>query len=73
MVWLPVSQKTNLKFKIRRLYYQRFLLHESSAQHKICSFKALAKLANIAWQILLFVSESLTTDKKVKPDLRRKQ
>ena len=35
--------------------------------------KALAKLANIAWQTLLFVSDSLAMDKKVTPDLRRKQ
>ena len=33
----------------------------------------MAKLANIAWQTLLFVSESLDMDKKVTPDLRRKQ
>ena len=38
-----------------------------------CTRKALAKLANIAWQTLLFVSESLAVDKKVTPDLRRKQ
>ena len=37
------------------------------------SYKALAKLANIAWQILLFVSESLALDEKVSPDLRQKQ
>ena len=35
--------------------------------------KALRKLANIAWQTLLFVSESLGMDKKVTPDLRQKQ
>ena len=36
-------------------------------------FKALAKLANIAWQTLLFVSESLAMDRRVTPDLKRKQ
>ena len=35
--------------------------------------KALAKLANIAGQTLLFVSESLAMDKKVTPDFRWKQ
>ena len=35
--------------------------------------EALEKLANIAWQTLLFVFESLAMDKKVKPDLRQKQ
>ena len=35
--------------------------------------KALAKLANIAWQTLLFVSESLAMVKKVTPDSRWKQ
>ena len=35
--------------------------------------KALAKLANIAYQTLLFVYESLAMDKKVTPDLRWKQ
>ena len=35
--------------------------------------KALAKLDSIAWQTLFFVSESLGMDKKVTPDLRRKQ
>ena len=40
---------------------------------KIKGTKALAKLANIAWQTLLFVSESLAMDKKLTPDLRRKQ
>ena len=39
--------------------------------HLVC--QALAKLANIAWQTLLFVSESLAMDKKVTPDLRWKQ
>ena len=33
----------------------------------------IANIANIAWQILLFVRESLATDKKVTPDLIRKQ
>ena len=31
------------------------------------------ELANIAWQTLLFVSESLTLDKKIMADLRWKQ
>ena len=31
------------------------------------------KLANIAWQTLLLVSESLAMDKKVTPNLRGKQ
>ena len=35
--------------------------------------KALAKLANTAWQTLLFVSESLPMGKKETPDFRRKQ
>ena len=35
--------------------------------------KALAKVANIAWQTLLFVSESLAMNKKETPDLGRKQ
>ena len=34
---------------------------------------ALEKLANIAWQTLLFVSESSAMDEKVTPDFRRKQ
>ena len=34
---------------------------------------SLAKLDNIVWQTLLFVSESLAMDKKVTPDLRGKQ
>ena len=34
--------------------------------------KALAKLSNIAWQTLLFVSESLAMDRKVTPVLRGK-
>ena len=34
---------------------------------------ALAKLANIAWQTLLFVSESLGTDKKGTPYLRQEK
>ena len=33
---------------------------------------ALAKLSNIAWQTLLFVSESLAMDRKVMPVLRGK-
>ena len=33
-------------------------------------FKALGKLANIAWQTILSVSASLAMDKKVSPDLR---
>ena len=36
-------------------------------------FKALAKLAYIAWQALLFVSELLAMDKKVTPGLKWKQ
>ena len=32
-----------------------------------------AKMANIVWQIPLFVSESLLTDKQVTTDLRQKQ
>ena len=35
--------------------------------------EALSKLANIAWQTLLFVSESLSFGEKVTPDLRWKQ
>ena len=35
--------------------------------------KALAKQANIAWQVLLFASESLAMDKKVTPDSKRIQ
>ena len=34
---------------------------------------ALEKLANTAWQTLLFVSESLAMDKNVKPNIRQKQ
>ena len=37
------------------------------------SLTALAKLADIAWQTLLFISKSLARDKKVTTDLRRKQ
>ena len=33
----------------------------------------MTKLANIAWQTLLFVSESLATDKKITPYLRQKK
>ena len=40
---------------------------------KLQSYKAWAKLANVGWQTLLFVSESLTIDKEVTPDLRWKQ
>ena len=36
-------------------------------------FKALVTLASIAWQTILFVSELLAVDKKVTPDLTRKQ
>ena len=36
-------------------------------------FKAVAKLVNTAWQTLLFVSELLAMDKKLKPDLKWKQ
>ena len=36
-------------------------------------FKALAKLANITWQTLLFVSESLAMNKKVTPNLLKKE
>ena len=42
-------------------------------KHVLRILKVVAKLANIAWQTLLFVSESLAMDEKVKPDLRRKQ
>ena len=38
----------------------------------LVKIKALAKLANIVWQTLLFISQSLAMDKKVTPDLRRK-
>ena len=34
---------------------------------------ALAKLDNIVWQTLLFAFESSAVDKKVTPNLRRKQ
>ena len=50
-----------------------------SSVHKCIMFKrsldakTLAKLANIDWRTLLFVSESSTIDKKVTSDLRRKQ
>ena len=37
------------------------------------SCKALAKMANIAQQTLLFVSESLAMDRKVTPNFRREQ
>ena len=37
------------------------------------TLKTLAKLVNIAWQTLMFVSESLAVDKKVTLDLRWKQ
>ena len=40
---------------------------------KESKFKGLAKLANIAWQTLLFASESLAMDKKVTPNLTQKQ
>ena len=38
-----------------------------------CQHKALAKLPKIARQTLLFISESSAIDKKITPDLRRKQ
>ena len=41
--------------------------------NSVFDVKALAKLPNIASQILLFVSESLDVDKRVTPDLRLKQ
>ena len=44
--------------------FMRFFLF---CQHVV--FKALAKLANIGWQPLLFVSEALAMNKKVTPDL----
>ena len=37
------------------------------------SSKALVKLANIAWQTPLSVSESLAVNKMVTPDLRQKE
>ena len=42
-------------------------------QPKIAACKGLGKLPNVAWETLLFVSESLAMDRKVTPDLRRKQ
>ena len=39
----------------------------------IIKYNALAKLANITWQTLLFVSESLAMDINVTPDSRQKQ
>ena len=45
----------------------------NSLYNSLILIKALAKLVNIAWQTLLFVSESLSMDKMIIPDLRRKQ
>ena len=54
-------------------------LNENNGSEKLLSYwssgiilKALAKLSNIAWETLWFVSESLAMDKKVTPYLRRK-
>ena len=51
---------------VLKLLYQLYLKQETN-------FKPWRNWLTIAWQTLLFVSESLAIDKRVSPDLRWRQ